>query len=244
MSVPRSPSHERNSFGEFRVGSLGESGGPQPTPPGAGTQRSPSLNAGSRTARSPRSKTYAGNEGGSTGAATARQYGKQAIDLSQYDRNHKINRTRTNILQTSLMVPFNLQGGGWSRTGRFPSVRNQKGAFLTPDAFGTEEGQGSVKFSRTNRWKERDMAANSGAPGPGHYANPEEGGGLRGPVYAFSACPRETDPVRCSASDREWKEKLGPGTYDVVLTQHAVSDGLTLVAAGPNFVCSDDTAQP
>ena len=179
------------------------------------------VSKGSRTARSPRSKNFTSPDGGGGGASTARpSYGKQTIDLSQYDRNHKINRTRTNILQTSLMVPFNLQGGGWSRMQRFQPKRNEKGAFLNPEHFG-EDGHGSVKFSRTDRWRERDMAASSGAPGPGHYTKVEDSG-LRGPVYAFSACPRDTDPARCGAADREWKEKLGPGTYDITLSQHAV----------------------
>ena len=89
-----------------------------------------------------------------------------------------------------------------------------------------EEGKGTVKFSRANRWKARDAQLNSNAPGPGHYAKPEDNS-LRGPVYAFSSCPRETDPTRISSQDREWKEKLGPGSYDIALEFHAVCTKIT-----------------
>ena len=217
-AVSTSPRHARSTSKEFTE--------MKPSPPSSSFRRSHSnLNSTQRLGRSPRLQRIESTVTNS-GAQTARNASSpQELDLSLYDRNHKINRTRTNILQTSLMVPFKLGGGGWSRMKRFPIKKKEGNSKFLNQPNMTEKSSGAVKFSRTNRWKEQDMLAASGAPGPGHYANVEENG-LRGPVYAFSSCPRDTDPTRSSATDREWKEKLGPGSYDVALAQHAVRSSL------------------
>ena len=190
-----------------------------PTEPRLPAHGSPSMN-GANTARMNRTNmTNKLSDAGASpvhgGAQTARQMGQEMdhsrqmgheIDLSMYTRGNKINRTRTNILQTSLMVPFQKGGAGWSNMKRFKEARMSSRKFMSQPKF-AEEGKGTVKFSRAHRWKDRDSQLNSNAPGPGHYAKPEDNR-LRGPVYAFSSCPRDTDPTRIAPGDREWKVRL------------------------------------
>lgn len=145
------------------------------------------------------------------------------IDMSLYDRNRKINRIRTNILQTSLMVPFKGNPAGWGTKPRFTRSFQTAHKFMTVKPF-YEEALGTVKFSRAPRFKEHDFGETAQAPGPGHYGKTDEDGRFRGPVYAFSICARDTAGALTGVGpvDREWKEKLGPGCYDAKHDTHVV----------------------
>jgi len=142
--------------------------------------------------------------------------------MSLYDRQHKINR------QLSVSSLTQQSGGyGWSNCKRWTREFPTPHRFSVVPHFGDEAV--NVVFTRNTKFK----AVYKQTPGPGHYTSDISDATHTGPAISFSNVTRDKDVIHTSIVDREWKEKLGPGCYNIEIAKPVI--GVKICRVDRNF---------